>query len=77
MFFFRYLAYLNKDIFIKKLIIISIFLSIFALIFSLIALYFGDLNQKKYLEINEIKYHQDLIQQSSKKISESIYEKLV
>lgn len=68
MFFFRYLTYLNKDIFIKKLILISIFLSVFALIFSLIALYFGDLNQQKYLEINQIKYHQDLIQRSSKKI---------
>ena len=43
-------------------------MSIFALIFSLIALYFGDLNQKKYLIINQIKYHQELIQESSNKI---------
>lgn len=68
MFFFRYLSNINQEVFIKKLILITIFLSIFALIFSLIALYFGQLNQKKYIEINEIKYHQDLIQEASNKI---------
>lgn len=68
MFFFRYLNYLNKELFIKKIILVTIFLSIFALIFSSIALYFGQLNQSTYVVINNIKHHQNLIQEYSNKI---------
>ena len=68
MFFFRYLNYINKELFIKKIILVTIFLSIFALIFSSIALYFGQLNQSTYIIINSIKHHQNLIQEYSNKI---------
>ena len=68
MFFFRYISYFNKDDFFKKIALFTIFLTIFALTFSLIALYFANLNKLKYKQIDEIKIHQNLIQEYSGKI---------
>lgn len=66
--FFKYLQLVNEDKVLKKIILISIFLSFFALIFSGTAIRYSILNDKKYLEINEIKKHQVKIQKVSYKI---------
>ena len=68
MFFVRYISYFNKDEFLRKLVLLTIFLSIFALIFSLIALYYGQLNKEKYKAIDSVKEHQIMIQEYSSKI---------
>jgi hypothetical protein len=68
MFFFRYISYFNRDDFLKKIALFTIFLTIFALTFSLVALYFANLNKLKYEKIDEIKVHQNLIQEYSGKI---------
>ena len=68
MFFIRYMSYFNKDEFLRKLVLLTIFLSIFALVFSLIALHYGQLNKKKYKDIDSVKEHQILVQEYSSKI---------
>jgi len=68
MFFIRYMSYFNKDEFLRKLVLLTIFLSIFALLFSLIALHYGQLNKKKYKAIDSVKEHQILVQEYSQKI---------
>lgn len=68
MIFIRYMDYLNKDVFLRKLVLITIFLSILALIFSLIGLQYGKLNEKKYRDIDSVKKHQILVQEYSFKI---------
>ena len=68
MFFIRYMSYFNKDDFLRKLVLLTIFLSIFALVISLIALKYGKLNEKKYKDIDSVKAHQTLIQEYSSKI---------
>ena len=65
---FKYLEFVNEDKVLKKVLLISIFLSFFALIFSGSAIRYSILNDKKYLEINEIKKHQTKIQKISYKI---------
>jgi hypothetical protein len=68
MFIVRYLNFLNKDEFLRKLVLLTIFLSVSALIFSLIALKYGKLNKEKYKDIDSVKEHQILIQEYSSKI---------
>jgi len=68
MFFFRYISYFNRDDFLKKFALFTIFLTIFALTFSLVALYFANLNKLKYEQIDEIKIHQNLVHEYFNKI---------
>ena len=65
---FTYLQFVNEDKVLKKVLLISIFLSFFALIFSGSAIRYSFLNDKKYLEINDIKKHQVEIQKVSYEI---------